>query len=220
MSTPAALSVIVADDSLLFRDLLVEGLRSRGVEVLGEAADLPGTLELVDRVKPDVAVLDVRMPPSGTDEGAVAAGVIRQQGPAVMLLSQHVETATAADVIEACGGGIGYLLKDRVADLDELVGKLLRVRDGDVVLDPEVVSRLLARRRHNDPVDRLTPAQRSVLELVAEGRTNSGIAEALCISERTVETHVRDVFDALGLDRAPAVHRRVMAAVTYLRRSD
>ena len=220
MTDPAALRVVVADDSLLFRELLVEGLRSRSVEVLGEAADLPGTLALVDRVEPDVALLDVRMPPSGTNEGVVAAARIRDRGAAVMLLSQHVETTTAAELIESSNGGIGYLLKDRVADLDELVEKLHRVRDGDVVLDPEVVSRLLARRRRNDPVDRLTRTQRSVLQLVAEGRTNRGIAEALCVSERTVESHVSDVFDTLGLDRVPTVHRRVLAAVTYLRRPD
>ena len=211
------LRVVVADDSPLFRTLLVDSLRTRGLDVVGEAHDLPSAVALVEQRNPDLAILDIRMPPTGTNEGLVAAGIIRAKGPAVLLLSQYVEATTAHDVIEASNGSIGYLLKDRVADADVLVAQVRRICAGEVVLDPEVVSRLFGRTRRDDPLDRLTPTQRSVLELVAEGRSNKGIAQQLHISERTVESHISVIFDLLGLERTPEVHRRVAAAITFLR---
>lgn len=209
------LRVIVADDSSLFRRMLVECLRVRGVDVLGEAADLPGTLALVDRLRPDVAVLDVRMPPSGTDEGVVAAERIREQGPAVLLLSQHVETRTAVDLLKQ-GGGVGYLFKDRVADTDELLDQLRRLAAGGVVLDADVVARLMGTNGSSDRLAALSNAERTVLAMVAEGHSNAAIADRLFVSERTVEDHVSATFRKLHLDNTAEVNRRVQAVLIYL----
>lgn len=217
-----SLRVVVADDSALFRGLLVTALRDAGLEVVGESSDADGVLSLLVAGSVDVAILDVRMPPTHTDEGIKAAQTIRHQYPdvGVLLLSQYVETATAAGLLETCQTAIGYLLKDRVGDVAELVDKIRRVHAGESVLDPDVISRLLAKARKTNPLDRLTPAQREVLALVAEGYSNKAIAERLSISERTVESHVSVVFDVLGLERTPSVHRRVLAAITLLRNAE
>ncbi len=214
-----AISVVVADDSSLFRDLLIRVLRGEGVAVIGESQDLPGTLAAVQRLRPSVAILDIRMPPTFTNEGIVAAKALQAgaTGVGVLLLSQEVETSTAKELLESCAGGIGYLLKDRVASFPELLTAVRRVAHGEVVLDPEVVRKLFGRRFPDDPLDRLTGAQLAVLKLVAEGRSNRGIAEQRCMSERTVETHVTAIFDQLGLVRTPDVHRRVLAAMRFLR---
>lgn len=219
MSVDEQLRVVVADDSDLFRGLLVAALGSAGLDVIGEAPDADGALALVAAHDVDVVILDVRMPPTHTDEGIRAAQTIRQLHPdvGVMLLSQYVETAMAAQLLESCQSAIGYLLKDRVADVDELVTKIRRVHAGESVVDPDVIARLLAKARRTNPLDRLTPSQRDVLTLVAEGYSNKAIAERLAISERTVESHVSVAFDVLGLERTPSVHRRVLAAITLLR---
>ncbi len=222
MSEVGSLRVVVADDSDLFRGLLVSALTHAGLDVVGEAPDAQRVLALLDETNADVAILDVRMPPTNTNEGIIAAQTIRRTHPdvGVMLLSQYVETATAAELLESCKSAIGYLLKDRVADVDELVDKVRRVRAGESVIDPDVIARLLAKARRTNPIDRLTPAQRDVLTLVAEGYSNKAIAGRLFIGERTVESHVSVVFDVLGLPRTPSVHRRVRAAITLLRNAE
>lgn len=222
MSNDERLRVIVADDSDLFRNLLVGGLDDAGLEVVGSASNAADALALLDEAAVDVAVLDVRMPPTHTSEGIDAARMIRRNHPdvGVLLLSQYVETATAAKLLETCQTAIGYLLKDRVADVAELADKVRRVHSGESVVDAEVIARLLSKARRSDPLERLTDAQRNVLTLVAEGYSNRAIADQLFISERTVESHVTVVFDVLGLQRTPDVHRRVLAAITLLRNAD
>lgn len=211
--------MIVAEDVLITRSGLVGLLTDAGIEVAAEAADVVGILGLVARHLPDVAILDIRMPPTHTTEGLVAAGQIREAFPhvAVLLLSHHVEPRYAAQLLEGRVDGVGYLLKQRVFHPAILVDALDRLVAGEIVLDPSIITRLMQRRRQRDPLDGLSPREREVLALVAEGLSNRGIADRLGLSERTVETHMNQVFGKLGLEEAPELHRRVLAVLTLLR---
>jgi DNA-binding NarL/FixJ family response regulator len=207
---------VIGEDSALFREGLALLLRDAGHEVVASVGDADALLVAVERERPELAVVDVRMPPGGDDDGARAAAEIRRDRPevGVMLLSQHIETRHVLDLVAA--GGFGYLLKDRVLDVDEFLDALRRVAAGGSALDPEVVAGLLATRRE-DPVAALTPREREVLALVAEGRTNAGIGRALWLTERTVESHVRSILAKLDLPDSDADHRRVLAVLAYLR---
>lgn len=212
--------VVIADDALLIRSGLTALLSDGGVEVVGQAGDSQELLTLVDDRTPDVAIIDIRMPPTHTDEGIVAAGVIRTRFPqvAVLVLSQAMEASYAMRLIEASPSSVGYLLKERIADVATLVDSLRRVAAGECVIDPAIVSRLLAAARTRTPVDLLSERERQVLAAMAEGRSNRGIAEAVFISEKTVETHVSRVFAKLGLvEVAPTDNRRVLAVLAHLR---
>jgi DNA-binding NarL/FixJ family response regulator len=219
MSDPTldpALRVVVADDSVLLREGLVRLLDEIGVTVVGAFGDADQLLAGLDDAAPDVAVLDVRMPPTHTDEGVRAAIEIRSRRPgtAILLLSQYVEVAYARDLLEAGSGGVGYLLKDRIASLDEFRDALERVANGGTVLDPQVVSQLLGRR--SDPLAALTPRECEVLTLMAEGRTNAAIASALVIGTGAVEKNVTSIFQKLLLEDSGTDHRRVLAVLAYL----
>jgi DNA-binding NarL/FixJ family response regulator len=211
--------VVVADDSLLTREGIVRMLVEAGVDVVGQAADGRELLARVDETMPDVAVIDIKMPPTFTDEGLVAAASVRQRNPAVgiLVLSQYLETAYAMRLIESVPESTGYLLKDRIADIAVLVDALRRIGEGETVIDPTIVTRLLGRRRERNPLDDLTPRERDVLGLVAEGLSNRAIAARLHVAERTVETHVTAIFIKLGLADEPSSHRRVRAVIQYLR---
>ena len=211
--------VVVADDSVLLREGVVRLLEDAGMEVVGQAGDAEDLLRKVRAHKPDVAVVDVRMPPSNTDDGLRAAQEIRAELPevAVLVLSQYVEESYALELLADSAEGVGYLLKDRVAEVDRFVDAVRRVADGGSALDPEVVSQLLGRRRRADPLAELTPREREVLGLMAEGRTNHAIAEELVVSERAVEKHVTSIFAKLDLTSTPHDHRRVLAVLAYLR---
>ncbi|MFF7751934.1 response regulator [Streptomyces sp. NPDC007971] len=208
---------VIAEDSVLLRIGVVKVLEMAGFEVVAEAGDAATLLSVVEEHRPDIAVVDVRMPPGFTDEGVRAALVVKRQWPntAVLLLSQYVEERYAADLLSAHTSGIGYLLKQRVADVEEFAGALRRVAAGGTALDPQVVSQLLV-RRHSDPLDRLTPREREVLELMAGGRSNAGIAEQLVVSESAVAKHINSIFAKLDLPRADADHRRVLAVLRFL----
>lgn len=213
--------VILADDSVLFREALAAALGTAGLDVVGQAGDLADLLALVGREAPDLAVIDVRMPPTGTTEGLDAAVRIRRDHPgvAVLILSNVVETRHVVQLLRDTPIGIGYLLKDRVANLSELVDAARRVVAGGSVVDPEVVSRLLGRARAHGPLDELTRRERTVLELMAEGRSNAAIADRLALTEKTVEGHVRIILSKLGLEPDASDHRRVLAVLTWLRAS-
>ncbi len=212
--------VVLADDAALFREALASALASEGVAVIGQASDAGGLIELVRTLTPDVIVVDVRMPPTWTTEGLVAAATIRADYPSVglLILSQDVETRHVLRLLRDSGGGVGYLLKDRVGNLAEFVDAIGRIGRGGSVVDPEVVSTLLGRGRAPGPLDELTPREHEVLELMAEGRSNVAIADRLGLTERTVESNVRVVLSKLGLEPAAEDHRRVLAVLTYLRR--
>jgi len=211
--------VVVAEDSVLLREGLVRLLAEGGFEVVGQAGDAEDLLRKVGAHKPDVAVVDVRMPPTHTDEGLRAAAEIRERHPgtAVLVLSQVIETGSALELLTASAEGIGYLLKDRVADVDRFLEAVRRVAEGGSALDPEVVSTLLGRRRRDDPLADITAREREVLGLMAEGRSNAAIAEQLVVTERAVEKHVTSIFGKLGLAPAAEDHRRVLAVLAYLR---
>jgi DNA-binding NarL/FixJ family response regulator len=211
--------VVVADDSVLLREGVVRLLGEGGFDVVAQAGDAEDLLRKVYAHKPDVAVIDVRMPPDNTDDGLRAALEIHERQPdtAVLVLSQYVEEGYALDLVTEGGGGVGYLLKDRVADVDRFLESVRQVAEGGTALDPEVVSRLLGRRRRRDPLEAVTPREREVLELMAEGRSNAAIAEALVITDRAVEKHVTSIFGKLSLAPAAGDHRRVLAVLTYLR---
>jgi DNA-binding NarL/FixJ family response regulator len=211
--------VVLADDQMLLREGVARLLTEAGMDVVGQAADAEDLLRKVGAHKPDVAVVDVRMPPTHTDEGLKAAAEIRERFPGVgvLVLSQYVEEAYALDLFSDGADGLGYLLKDRVADLDRFVESVQRVGEGGSALDPEVVGRLLGRRRREDPLEVLSPRERETLGLMAEGRSNAGIAEHLVVTERAVEKHVTAIFTKLGLTPASEDHRRVLAVLTYLR---
>jgi DNA-binding NarL/FixJ family response regulator len=211
--------VVVADDSVLLREGLVRLLEESGFEVAGQAADGEELLRKVRAHKPDVAVVDVRMPPTQTDEGLQAAHRIRELLPetGVLVLSQYVEEAYARELLADNAAGLGYLLKDRVGDVDAFADAVRRVGEGGSALDPEVVSQLLGRRRRDDPLDALTPREREVLALMAEGRSNAAIAEALIVTERAVEKHVTSIFSKLDLPPSAEDHRRVLAVLRFLR---
>jgi DNA-binding NarL/FixJ family response regulator len=210
---------VVADDSVLLREGVVRLLEDSGFDVVGQAGDADDLRRKVYAHKPDVAVVDVRMPPDNTDDGLRAALEIRERQPetGVLVLSQYVEEGYALDLVGEGGGGVGYLLKDRVADLDRFTDSVRRVGSGGSALDPDVVARLLGRSRRDDPLEEITPREREVLELMAEGRSNGAIAEALVVTERAVEKHVTSIFGKLGLRPTAEDHRRVLAVLTFLR---
>ena len=211
--------IALADDSLLFREGLARLLTERGFDVAGQATDADGLLTLVDAEAPDIAIIDIRMPPEHRDEGLVAALAIRDRHPTVgvLVLSQYVEVHYALALVEDRPRGAGYLLKDRVEDLEEFTTSVRRVAAGELVVDPSVVSLLVGRSRVHDPLDELTAREREVLRLMAEGRSNRAISAQLFLTERTVESHVRSIFLKLGLQPATDDHRRVLAVLNYLR---
>jgi DNA-binding NarL/FixJ family response regulator len=211
--------VVIADDVMLVRSGLARLLSDAGIEVVGEAADAGELLRLVALEQPDVAVVDIRMPPTHTDEGLIAAQTIRktQHNTAVVLLSQHIELRYAQRLLTDQPGGLGYLLKERVSNIAVLIDAFHRVSDGECVLDPTIVSRVMQRHRPNSPLDRLTHRERDILSLMAEGRSNAGIAAQLTISERTVEAATAALFRKLDLEPAPDINRRVLAVLTLLR---
>jgi DNA-binding NarL/FixJ family response regulator len=215
----APLRLVLADDSVLFREGIARILVEVGFEVVGSAADAQELLEQVAEHRPDAAIVDVRMPPTNTDEGLVAAVRIRREHPGVgvLVLSHHVEASQAVALLEG-GAGVGYLLKDRIADVRDLRDAVRRIAEGGSVIDPEVVAQLLGRRREVDPLERLTEREREILALMAEGRSNQAIADRLVVSGKTVETHVGHVLDKLDLQPASDDHRRVLAVLAYLRR--
>jgi DNA-binding NarL/FixJ family response regulator len=210
--------VVVADDSTLLREGVVRLLEEAGMEVVGQAADAEDLLRKVRAHKPDVAVVDVRMPPTHTDEGLRAAREIRAELPevSVLVLSQYVEVTYARELLADSAEGLGYLLKDRVADVGALTDAVRRVGEGGSALDPEVVSQMLGRRRQEDPLEELTPREREVLGLMAEGRSNASIAGELVVTERAVEKHVTGIFSKLGLEAGGEDHRRVVAVLRFL----
>lgn len=211
--------VVLADDSLLFREGLAGLLDSHGFEVVAQAGDPDELMDAVETHRPDVAVADIRMPPTQTTEGLVAAIELRRRHPrlGVLVLSHHVETHHAVQLLADNPGGVGYLLKDRVTDLADFADAVTAVGSGASVIDPEVVSALLGRRRAHDRLANLTPREREVLALMAEGRTNKAICDRLFLGAKTVESHVAHIFTKLGLLPAPDNHRRVLAVVNYLR---
>jgi DNA-binding NarL/FixJ family response regulator len=206
---------------VLLREGVVRLLQDAGMDVVGQAGDAEDLLRKVRAHKPDVALVDIRMPPTQTDEGLRAAATIRAEQPqtGVLVLSQYVEEAYALELLADNAEGVGYLLKDRVADVDRFVDSVRRVGEGGSALDPEVVARLVGRRRREDPLSALSPREREVLGHMAEGRSNHGIAEALVVTERAVEKHVTSIFTKLNLPPAEDDHRRVLAVLTYLRSS-
>jgi DNA-binding NarL/FixJ family response regulator len=211
--------IVVADDSVLLREGIVRLLEDADFEVVGQAGDADDLIRKVGAHKPDVAVVDVRMPPTNSDDGLRAAIKLRAQQPelGVLMLSQYVEPEYAQALLADNAAGIGYLLKDRVADVERFLDAVRRVAAGGSALDPEVVQHLVARKRSDDPLESLTPREREVLELMAEGRSNAAIAEAHVVSERAVEKHVTSIFAKLGLPPAAETHRRVLAVLAYLR---
>ena len=214
--------VVIAEDSVLLREGLVRLLSDAGMSVAAAVGEPEALLRAVDEHLPEVCVVDVRMPPTHTDEGVRAALVIRAQhaGVGVLLLSQYVEERYATDLIASDTRGVGYLLKDRVADVNEFVEAVRRVGAGGAALDPEVVSQLLVRSRRVDPLGVLTPRETDVIRLMAEGRSNTGIASALVVSEGAVEKHVSNLFTKLELPPAGDDHRRVLAVLRYLEHVD
>jgi DNA-binding NarL/FixJ family response regulator len=211
--------VVIADDSVLLRAGLVALLREAGLEVVGQASNADELMLKVRSYRPDVAIVDIRMPPTHTDEGLRAAALIRSDYPdvGVLILSQHVEVGMAMRLLAENAQGLGYLLKDRITDIDDFTSALRRIAGGGSALDPIVVSQLLVRGREGDPLGRITPREREVLELVAEGRSNKAIAERLVISLRAVQKHVTSVFTKLDLPASDDDHRRILAVLAYLR---
>ncbi|GEL23286.1 DNA-binding response regulator [Pseudonocardia sulfidoxydans NBRC 16205] len=218
VSAPAAPRVVLAEDSVLLREGLERLLAEAGFDVVAAVGDAESLLRKVGDDQPDIVVADVRMPPTHSDEGLRAALVIRTRWPsvAVLVLSQYVEERYATDLLAGDTRGVGYLLKDRVADVESFVEALHRVRAGGTALDPDVVSQILTRSRRTAPLAELTPRERDVLTLMAEGRSNSGIAEALVVSDGAVEKHVSGIFAKFALPAAPTDHRRVLAVLRYL----
>jgi DNA-binding NarL/FixJ family response regulator len=211
--------VVVAEDAMITREGLVRLLQEAGVEVVAETQDADELLRKVSTTRPDAAIVDIRMPPTNTDEGLVAAKAIRSQHPdvAVLILSSYIEPRYAMQLLHEHPERVGYLLKERVFDIAVLVDALRRLADGESVIDPTIVSRLLGRRRHASALEELSGREREVLELLAEGLSNRAIAERLVVTERTVEAHVKQIFQKLDLRANPDSHRRVLAVLTYLR---
>ena len=211
--------IVVADDVMLTREGIVRLLEDAGMDVVGQADDAASLLRRVRTTRPDAAIVDIRMPPTHTDEGLVAAGMIRAELPdvGVLILSEYIEPSYAMRLLEEHPDRVGYLLKERVFDVALLVDALRRLGDGETVIDPTIVSRLVGRRRRHDPLEELTPRERETLGLVAEGLSNKAIAARLVVTERTVEAHVKQIFMKLGLDANPESHRRVLAVLAYLR---
>jgi DNA-binding NarL/FixJ family response regulator len=211
--------VVVAEDSTLFREGLVRVLAEAGIDVVAEARDAHELRTMVQRERPDVAIVDVRMPPTQTDEGTRTAKELKAEQPelGVLVLSQVVETRHALDLFSEWPEGFGYLLKDRVSAIDEFLDAVRRVAAGGTAIDPEVVGQLMGRRREQDPLEDLSPREREVLSLMAEGLSNRGICDRLFLSPKTVETHVNSIFTKLRLAPAPDDHRRVLAVLAFLR---
>jgi DNA-binding NarL/FixJ family response regulator len=212
--------VLIADDSLLIRDGLASLLRESAVEVVAQTDSVDGLLRKVGSHRPDVAIIDVRMPPTFTDEGLRAAEEIRRRHPdvGILILSQHVEIGVATRLLAESAAGVGYLLKDRVTNFDDFTAALRSVAGGGSVLDPKVVSQLLSRGAGtDDPLAELTPREREVIALVAEGRSNKGIGQRLFITERAVQKHVTSIFMKLGLPPSDDDHRRILAVLAYVR---
>ncbi|MEU5694507.1 response regulator transcription factor [Actinosynnema sp. NPDC020468] len=208
--------IVIGEDSALFREGLAHLLSDAGHEVVAKAADAPTLVAAVDATRPDLALIDIRMPPTSTDDGTLAARRLRRDQPTlgIVLLSQHTETRHAVELVAA--GRFGYLLKDRVLDVENFLDALRRVAAGGSALDPEIVTRLLTSRRRDDRLSRITAREREVLALMAEGRTNLGIARRLRLADRTVETHVGSILAKLGLAESDEDHRRVLAVLLYL----
>jgi len=213
------MKVVIADDAVLLREGLVRLLSEQGHQVVAAVGDGPSLVAAAAAHRPDVCIVDVRMPPSHTDEGLRAAVAVRtaRPGAPVLLLSQYVEVSYADDLLADRRGAIGYLLKDRVAEIADFLETLDRVAGGGTVLDPEVVAQLFVRRRAHDPLESLTPREREVLALMAEGRSNTAIARQLVVSEGAVEKHVRNIFTKLDLAPDDELHRRVLAVLAFLR---
>jgi DNA-binding NarL/FixJ family response regulator len=218
MTGPGPLRVVIAEDAALFREGLARLIADRGHQVAAAVADADALIAAVAEHDPDVAVADIRMPPTHTDEGLRAAIEIRRDHPCtgMLMLSQYIETTYAARLLGGNAAGVGYLLKDRVADVAEFADALVRVAGGGTALDPEVVSQLVRASRHTDGLATLTPRERDVLALMAEGRSNAGIAAALVVSAGVVEKHVASIFGKLGLPPSEADNRRVLAVLRYL----
>jgi len=214
--------VIIAEDLALLRDGLTRLLRDNGIEVVAAVADGESLVREVLARKPDLAVVDIRLPPGYRDEGLRAALELRRRVPAtaVLVISQYVEQTYAQELLADRGGGVGYLLKDRVMHVADFLEAVRRVADGGTALDPEVVAQLFARRRHTGPLERLTPREREVLGLMAQGRSNAGIAEALVLTIGAVEKHVQSILSKLDLLQSPGDHRRVLAVLAYLQSED
>ncbi len=219
--TPAAAAIrtIVADDSVLLRDGVVRLLSDSGFDVVAAVGDAEALLDAATEHDPDLCIVDVRMPPTHTDEGLRAAIEIKRRSPdvAVLVLSQYVEERYAGELLTGNVSGVGYLLKDRVIDVDDFLASLRRVAAGGSAVDTEVISQILGRSRNRAEIDRLTPREREVLTLMAEGLSNAGIAERLVVSAGAVEKHISNVFMKLGLEPEEGAHRRVLAVLTYLR---
>ncbi|HEY3613777.1 MAG TPA: response regulator transcription factor [Gaiellales bacterium] len=211
--------VVIAEDMALMRAGLVRLLEDRGFELVGEVADAEALLRTVERLRPDAAIVDIKMPPTHTDEGLVAAATIRERYPdtAVLLLSSYLDARFAAELFEHYPAGTGYLLKERVGDVGVLADALQRLRNGECVLDPAIVNRLLKRAREPGPLDELSPREREILALMAEGHSNKRICELCFLGQKTVETHIRSILMKLGLPESPDSSRRVVAVLTYLR---
>jgi DNA-binding NarL/FixJ family response regulator len=215
-----SLRVVIGEDQALLRQGIVRLLEDAGFEVVAEASDAPDLLRKVAAHKPDIAIVDVQMPPDHTDDGLRAALEIRGAQPdvGVLVLSQFAEERYAVDLIGDNAEGVGYLLKDRVTDFTGFADAVRRVAAGGTVLDPTVVSHMLGRKRRDDPLDELTPRERQVLELMAEGRSNKGIAEEMIVTPAAVEKHITAIFSKLGVSAEPLDHRRVLAVLAFLRR--
>jgi DNA-binding NarL/FixJ family response regulator len=213
-----AVRVVIADDAVLLREGLVRLVEENGFTVVAQVGDGPSLVDAIVTHRPDVSIVDVRMPPSHTDEGLRAAVAARGKVPGtpVLVLSQYVEVSYADDLLADRRGAIGYLLKDRVSDIAEFLDNLRRVAGGGTVLDPEVVAQLLVRRRRDDPLRALTPREREVLALMAEGRSNTAIARKLVVTDGAVEKHVKNIFTKLDLPPDEEQHRRVLAVLAYL----
>src|SRR4051812_40890047 len=213
--------VVIAEDSVLLREGLVRLLADAAIETVATVGDGPGLLGIVEEHEPDLAIVDVRMPPSFTDEGLRAALAVRERRPGtpILVLSQYVEERYATDLIGGGAEGVGYLLKERVADVAEFVGAVRRVAAGGTVIDSEVIAQLLGRRRKGDPLESLTPREGEVLGLMAEGLSNAAVARKLVVTDGAVEKHISNIFLKLGLQHDDTTHRRVMAVLAFLQQS-